>query len=114
MTPKTKEEAVKGLLEMAGRLDAMDKLPIDAHHFTVVGYFYSKESLVKALRDIGGSWTKEIMDADKEYSRINMVHKTLPIILVISRDMVCRKILRYECEPMFSPEEEAKLEAVNG
>jgi hypothetical protein len=107
MTPKTKAEAVKGLLEMAGRLDAMDKLPMEPNNFTVKGYFYDKASLMKALRDIGGSWKKEIIAPDEEYSMLNLVHQTLPITLVISR------VLTYKCEPLFSPEEEKDLEVVN-
>ena len=114
MTPKTKEEVIKGLRDLVERLEELDKLPISGERFNIVDYCYSKTEIQEKARIIGGKWKKEIIGPDKEYSQIHLIHQTIPITLTISRDLVCKKILTYECEPMFSPEEESELELVNG
>lgn len=116
MTPKTKPEAISALRALADKLIHLDEdLPIEFTHFSIVQYFYEKTKLTDFARAIGGKWKKVVIGGDEMYSSIHLQHETLPLTLTIARDKVCRKIVKYECEPIFSPEEESELEVtLNG
>lgn len=72
-------------------------------------YVYGKEELLKWIRAIGGTWTKETT----AYDDINFESKRIPGFSVqIPRDRICRKVVTWDCEPLLSKEEEEEVAAV--
>ena len=68
-------------------------------------FCWSKESLQKTIRDIGGKWTKSY-----EGDWLAVASSSFPGVIIRStRDSVCRKIVTYDCEPILSPAEESEL-----
>lgn len=66
-------------------------------------YIGSKEDFVAAAKAIGDA-TKSV--GDGEYANFTLTAKNCPDLkLIIPRDAVCRKTVKYECEPLFSHEE---------
>ena len=55
-----------------------------------------------------GIWDKSIGFGQED---IHLRSRTLPILLSIPRDKVCRKTVTYDCEPMFSPDDEKELDS---
>ena len=64
--------------------------------------FDDKEEFVKAVKIVGDA-KKSYTDGDYSYLQVEAVYA--PIELKISRDKVCKKVVKFECEPLFSEEE---------
>jgi hypothetical protein len=101
--------------ELAQRLRQVAKFLEDHESFSVpIGAFISsydgklsismdsKEEFVKAVKIIGDA-DKHYTDGD--YGKLVVSAKWAPIELNISRDKVCKKIVKFECEPLFSNDE---------
>lgn len=71
-------------------------------------YADTKDSLRETIKIIGGRWTKDERGYGENYQVLIFTH-TSGLEVQIDRDKVCRKIVRYECDPVMSPEEEAEL-----
>ncbi len=69
-------------------------------------YCVNKEELLRLVKLFGGRWTKGVDFEDREYASIYLCSTSLPVVLSISRDKVCKKTVTYNCEPMFSLEDE--------
>lgn len=70
--------------------------------------FDGKEQFVAAVKAVGEG-TKEYSDPDATYSELTYKAKWAPITFTIPRDRVCKKVVTYDCEPLFSAEEVANL-----
>jgi hypothetical protein len=69
----------------------------------------TKQELLAVIRAIGGKFTKTI--GTGEYAYITLVPDRAPELRInISRDRVCRKIVKWECEPLLLPEEEREID----
>lgn len=68
--------------------------------------FYDKEKFVVAAKAIGNA-EKEVQEGD--YAQFYLVSKNVPLKLGIARDRVCKKTVKFDCEPLFSAEELALL-----
>ncbi len=68
--------------------------------------YYDKNTFVEAVKALGDC-TKTYTDGD--YSDLRVTAKNFPIQLSISRDRVCKKEVKYICEPLFSTEEVESL-----
>jgi len=64
--------------------------------------YYDKKIFVEAVKAIGDC-TKEYTQGD--YSSLHVTAKNFPIKLSIPRDRVCKKIVTFDCEPLFSTDE---------
>jgi hypothetical protein len=62
-----------------------------------------KTQFVEAVKAMGSS-TKEYT-GDSDFAKLNVRAKDYPLELSISRDKVCRKVVKFECDPLFSEEE---------
>lgn len=105
---KEASEYVKKLRALADAIESLDKdlgLPQISH------YVGRKEDVVEIIRALGGKWKKEVIGGDKEYACIVFQSENFPLRITISRDRVCKKIVTYDCEPIFAPgEDDAILE----
>jgi len=68
--------------------------------------FDSKEHFVAAVKAVGDA-EKHYTDGD--YPKLEVTADSFPIKLSISRDKVCRKVVKFECDPLFS---DAEVEAL--
>jgi hypothetical protein len=78
----------------------------------MIGIFCdTKEELVAAIRAIGGKWTKRMpADNNNEFGTIRLESTTLPpLFLHIYRNKVCRRTVKWDCEPFLSPEDEQEV-----
>jgi hypothetical protein len=75
---------------------------------TSYGYisFYDRDTFVAAVKAIGSA-TKHYTDGD--YPKLEVVVDAFPLKLSIARDKVCRKVVTFECDPLFSEEEVRNL-----
>ena len=98
-------EAAKKLREIA---DFLDSRPTFSLEYFNPGFFafYDKAQFVAAAKAIGDA-TK--ITEEGEYANFNLKSKHAPITLVIPRDKVCHKTVKYECEPLFTSEEMESL-----
>ena len=98
-------EAAKKLREIA---DFLDSRPTFSLEYFNPGFFsfYDKAQFVAAAKAIGDA-TK--ITEEGEYANFNLKSKHAPITLVIPRDRVCHKTVKYECEPLFTSEEMESL-----
>ena len=100
----TREYAVE-MRKIAEFLDSRPEFEIDICETGEIRfYFYDKESFVKAAKALG--------DAEKKvtsYEDFQLVSKHAKVTLSIPRDKVCRKVVTYDCEPLFSAEEVENL-----
>ena len=98
-------EAAKKLREIADFLDSRPTFSLDYFN---PGYFsfYDKAQFVAAAKAIGDA-TK--ITEEGEYATFKLKSKHAPITLVIPRDKVCHKTVKYECEPLFTSEEMESL-----
>jgi hypothetical protein len=62
-----------------------------------------KSQFVEAVRALGSSTKKYTGDSD--YAELKVRAKDYPLEIAISRDKVCRKVVKFECDPLFSEEE---------
>lgn len=98
-------EAAKKLREIA---DFLDSRPTFSLEYFNPGFFsfYDKAQFVAAAKAIGDA-TK--ITGEGEYANFKLKSKHAPITLVIPRDRVCHKTVKYECEPLFTSEEMESL-----
>ncbi len=105
---KTKAQFVSELRKLADVLEAMG----DAEPFNISKTLYisafSKDGLLAELKRYGGVWDKCLSLGGED---IHLVSREMPITLCIQRDKLCRKTVTYECEPMFSPDDEKEIDA---
>ena len=103
---KTRAQFIYGLRKLADVLTASDV------EFSPRQTFYigvqTKEELLATVRALGGVWDKSLGFRGED---IHLRSRTLPILLSIPRDKVCKKIVTYDCEPMFSLDDEKELDA---
>jgi hypothetical protein len=104
---KTKAEFVAGLRKLADIVEASEDSALSVHH-TFYVCAYEKEALLKNLRIFGGFGDKSTSYGGDD---IWLTSRTLPLVLAIPRDKVCRKTVTYDCEPMFSPDDEKELDS---
>ena len=99
-------EAAKKLREIA---DFLDSRPTFSLEYFNPGFFsfYDKAQFVAAAKAIGDA-TKSTEEG-VAYADFRLTSKHAPITLVIPRDKVCRKTVKYECEPLFASEEMESL-----
>lgn len=108
------KEYTEHLRTVAAALDAREEFEFDfatifnhdAKGINTTLNFDDKAQFVSAAKTIGAA-DKEY--GEGEYANFQLVSKTLPLKLSISRDKVCRKVVKFECEPLFSTEELAAL-----
>ena len=62
-----------------------------------------KPQFVEAVKALGNSTKKYTGDSD--YAELKVRAKDYPLEITISRDKVCRKVVKFECDPLFSEEE---------
>ncbi len=70
---------------------------------TVFSHFYDKENFVAAVKAVGNA--TKYYDDSTSYPELHVTAKAFPLEFSISRDKVCKKIVTYDCEPLFSEEE---------
>ena len=99
-------EAAKKLREIADFLDSRPTFVLE--HFNPGFFsFYDKAQFVAAAKAIGDA-TKSTEEG-VAYADFRLTSKHAPITLSIARDKVCRKTVKYECEPLFTSEEMESL-----
>lgn len=103
---KTRQQYIAGLRKLADVLTHSD-LPMSTHHNLYVSVA-DKDELLRYIRTLGGILDKSIGFGGDD---IHLKSRTMPIMLSIPRDKVCRKTVTYDCEPMFSPDDEKELDA---
>ncbi len=103
---KTKAQFIAGLRKLADLLENSDENPF--HSSTFYLGVYAKDELLKQVRFFGGVWDKSLGFRDED---IHLTSRELPILISIPRDKVCRKTVTYDCEPMFSPDDEKELDS---
>lgn len=68
-------------------------------------HFYDREQFVAAVKTLGSA-KKEYTSPESDYSQLKVTPENYPALsLYIARDKVCRKVTKYECEPLFSTDE---------
>jgi len=95
----TREYAVE-IRKIADFLDSRPEFDIACETGAKLFYFWDKELFVKAAKALG--------DAEKKVTsceNFQLVSKHAKVTLSIPRDKVCRKVVTYYCEPLFSAEE---------
>ena len=104
-------ELAEALRDIATYLDTIS--PFDAESYAIVSEkkkgiigvsigYCSKEKFVDAVKAVGSA-TKEYTEG--EYSQLQVTAKAFPLTVSISRDKVCKRVVKFECEPLFSNEE---------
>ena len=108
-TSMTNQEYADALVKVAGAFRNADSDAVERPRL----YFFptTKAELLRIIRMFGGSWTKRTDPDGSSYPTIRLESKALPICISIQRD-ICRKTVRFDCEPLFSPEDHAKIEEV--
>ena len=105
---KNSHEVALRMKQVADYLLARDAFNVQNGVFTssyngkVAFTFDDKANFVEAVKIIGDA-TKNYTTGDYAYLEVKAAYA--PIELKISRDKVCRKVVKFECEPMFSAEE---------
>ncbi len=66
-----------------------------------------KPQFVEAVKALGSSTKKYTGDSD--YAKLEVQAKDYPLTITIPRDKVCRKVVKFECDPLFSEEEVENL-----
>jgi hypothetical protein len=102
---KTSRELAAELIKYAEFLLSKPEFDLDGiavfnKEFSLM--YYNKELFVAAAKALGNA-TKSYDGG--EYANFNLTSTEVPVRLSISRDKVCRKVVSYECEPLFSAEE---------
>lgn len=64
--------------------------------------FYNRDKFVNAVKAIGNC-TKKYTEGEYAYLVITSIN--YPIELRISRNSICKKIVTYDCEPLFTDNE---------
>jgi hypothetical protein len=101
----TREYAVE-LRKAADFLDTRPAFELESYEKGTTRFtFWDKALFVAAAKALG--------NAKKEYTPYDDLRLTstqAKVVLSIARDKVCRKIVTFECDPLFTPEEEKELE----
>lgn len=103
---KTKAQFVAGLRKLADLLETSEDAPLESQNLYLGAY--DKDELLKLVRFFGGVWDKSFGFREED---IHLTSRELPILISIPRDKVCRKTVTYDCEPMFSPDDEKELDS---
>ena len=109
---KTREYAVE-LRKIADFLDSRPEFEIFLMILFTYSKFYAhasyddKQVFVAAVKALGDSTKKYTGNTD--YSKLEVTAKAYPLELSIPRDKVCKKIVTFDCEPLFS---ESEIEAL--
>lgn len=102
---KTRDTAVQ-LRALADFLDARPEFETEGHVFVFTQYstinFYDRDKFITAVKSLGSSKKSY---TEGEYSKLMVTADAFPIKLSIARDAVCKKIVKFECEPLFSEDE---------
>ncbi len=104
---KTKAEFVRGLRKLADIIEAQDGEPTNISKTLYVSV-YNKAALLTEIKRYGGVWHKSLSYGGEN---IQLTSRELPVLISVPRDKVCRKTVRYDCEPMFSPDDEKEIDA---
>ena len=104
-------ELAKKLQDTATRLKSLPDVDVHVERPKVLISFYgnsNKEAFIAAVRALKPG----VKRIDKEY--VNFTPNGTILELYINREAVCRKVqdVKYECEPLLSPQEEAEIETV--
>lgn len=100
------------LREVAQYLDSVDDFELEsifvADNKGNLGiHFFSKEEFVKAVKAVGSS---KKTYGEGEYGDLRVSPNSFPSLsLRIPRSAVCKKVVKFECEPLFSEAELEKL-----
>ena len=70
----------------------------------------TKDQLLALVRAIGGKFTKDMGSEWESYPNVTLESLRLGVKICIPKDKVCRKVVRYDCEPLLSPQEEAEVD----
>lgn len=91
-------------LDSIGEFDTEDTLFFSTKNKVLVPSvsFYDKDRFVAAVKAMGNA-TKHYDEGD--YARLHVTATAFPLSVNISRDKVCRKVVKFECEPLFTGEE---------
>ena len=65
-------------------------------------HYYNRDNFVAAVKALGNV-KKSYTSGD--YPKLEVTAEAFPITLSIPRDKVCKKIITYDCEPLFSEDE---------
>ncbi len=105
----TSHELATKLQETATYLLAHENVDV-SNPMLRVHWWSDKEPFLRAVRAFVPG--KKVID---NYN-VTFEPKGTMLALVVSRDLVCRKVqdVKYECEPLLSPEEDAEMERTNG
>lgn len=106
MKAKNTRELAEVLRQTANYLDSISSFELEGI-FTICGElpalsYYSKDKFVEAVKAMGNS--KKAYDTG-EFANLNVTAMEFPFKVQISRDKVCRKVVKFECDPLFSAEE---------
>ena len=105
MKYKDTRELAEVLRNTAAFLDSIDNFETDGL-FCIVDTpsltYYERDKFVAGVKAVGDA-TKSY--GSGEYANLNVTAKAFPFKLTISRDRVCRKVVKFECDPLFSAEE---------
>lgn len=97
----------ENLRKLADYLDSIPEFEV-TYDSSKSFHFYSKEKFVTAVKAVGNA-TKRYTPVDN-YPELVVSPTAFPKMdLRISRDSVCKKIVTYDCEPLFSAEELGSL-----
>jgi hypothetical protein len=103
-------ELAEGLRRVASFLDSRPTFDLDgsvyvtnSEHFQEARlYFYEKEKFI-AISKIFGTAVKKVTEG--EYAEFTLKSSVGPVSVSISRDKVCKKVVKFECDPLFTAEE---------
>ena len=105
MANEKNQENAKRLLALA---DAYALAQIELPNPIVYMTCWSKDELLNRLRALGGSWKKTLSYGETD---IYLESRSMPVTLTIPRDKVCKRTVTYDCEPLFSPQDEQEVDA---
>src|SRR5271166_2244220 len=108
---KTSHGYAKALIEAANYLLSKPEFATETGGpYVYLGIFWEKEKFLKAAKALG-TFTKEYASGNLKIK--NELPLGAQIYMEVPRDKVCRLVqeAKYECDPLFSPEEEAELDS---
>lgn len=106
MSVKTSYEYADQIRKLAEYLDSIPVFELDYSYGDSLS-FYAKTKFVAAVKAVG-SGTKAYTDG--EYGKLLFTPDNFPeLALKIDRSAVCRKVVKFECDPLFSDDELEKL-----
>lgn len=104
----------EALRNAATYFDSLDNFDVESYAMVIekkegvtfsIG-FYTKDKFVTAVKALGNV-TK--LYTEGEYSQLVVTARDFPVSVSIQRDKVCKKVVKFECEPLFSVEELEEL-----